>query len=75
MSNNSYFDFDCPKCKSRGLVSNGDTSDLTVGDVERFKCWKCGVVINVPESIDDPFTIADDQDDGADESMPMPARK
>mgnify|MGYP001603977767 CR=1 FL=1 len=37
-----WFSDHCPKCSQRNFVSNGDTSDLTVEDVQGICCWKCG---------------------------------
>jgi|TARA_Y100000310_G_scaffold277483_1_gene295254 hypothetical protein len=34
-------DDECPKCGKINWVNNGDTSDLTVSDVEAIRCWSC----------------------------------
>lgn len=34
----------CPRCQAVNYVSNGDTSDLTVPDVDAVRCHACGEV-------------------------------
>lgn len=45
---NTYYELACAWCKADNLVDNGDTSDMTVPDVDSFKCWKCGRVSHMP---------------------------
>lgn len=39
---NTWYEMHCPKCRANNWFNNGDTSDLTVGDINAVKCWSCG---------------------------------
>lgn len=32
----------CPECSEANFINDGDTSDLTRGDIEGVKCHACG---------------------------------
>ena len=50
----TWYSSRCPKCSATNFVNNGDTSDLTVFDVEGFRCWNCHTA----------WLLDDDGDDG-----------
>lgn len=58
---NQYLSFDCPNCQKYCIYSNGDISDLTVGDVETVKCWNCKQVSKVPEYESELFELTLDE--------------
>lgn len=38
---NTWSEISCPKCGKTNWFNNGDTNDLTVGDIEAGECWSC----------------------------------
>ncbi len=73
MGGDTWCEFACPVCKERGLYNNGDTNDLTAEDVMVVKCWNCETILRVPETVDEGFTVSDDQDELlVDTSIPIP---
>ena len=37
----TYYKAQCPYCHTWNWVCDGDTSDLTLVDIEATQCWKC----------------------------------
>ena len=40
----SWYKEYCPKCETINWVCNGDETDITVIDLDGYKCRKCGVI-------------------------------
>jgi len=38
---NSWYEFDCPNCKAKCFIDNGNPYDFTQGDPDGFECWNC----------------------------------
>lgn len=36
-----WIEANCWNCSAPNLIDNGDISDLTIGDIEGFKCYHC----------------------------------
>lgn len=47
-----WYKIKCVECQSTNWVDNGDLDDMTIGDVEAFQCWNCGVVNYLGEDIE-----------------------
>ena len=45
----------CPKCETVNWICDGNTMDLSEGDVEAIKCRKCGSIflLGYEETVDD----------------------
>jgi hypothetical protein len=42
MYTETWINASCPGCDKANWLNNGDVSDMTVTDVNGFKCWNCG---------------------------------
>lgn len=69
-----WFEVNCAKCNKTNLVYNGDTSDLTVPDIDYFRCFACETVnefAEYPEN-DPQVFIAKDPPNDVDKGHEVP---
>ena len=64
----SWIEARCCHCNTANLIDDGDTSDMTVMDVEGFVCWKCETNNEFTEDGD----VVASQEDQIDQGLPVP---
>lgn len=63
-------EFDCVQCRKPNVVNNGDVDDMTLADVDGFKCWCCGTC----NMLDDcgNVVVSNRDEEEHDEGFPTP---
>jgi hypothetical protein len=64
-----WYEINCAKCQTPNLVDNGDLDDMTVLDVDGFRCYSCGAGNMITGDGD---VIETDESECLDDGYPVP---